>query len=104
MRLVHTASIIRNQSLSLVGVETMRIADLARKKNLTLAWRRITTGGNFQYKRLFRSLYLAYEVALSRNRDELRERLLGGAFEARSPEKLYVPKASGLHRPLTLMS
>ena len=33
-------------------------------KNLELAWRRITTGTNHQYKRFFRPLYYAYEIAL----------------------------------------
>ena len=28
----------------------MRINQLASKKNIELAWRRITTGGNYQYK------------------------------------------------------
>ena len=32
----------------------MKISQLASKRNLELAWRRITTGGNFQYKRLYR--------------------------------------------------
>ena len=30
--------------------------------------------------------------------------MLGGAFEARHPERIYVPKASGLHRPLALLN
>ena len=78
----------------------MRINQLASKPNLELAWRRITTGGNYQYKRLYRSIYYAYEVALDRNLRDLRQRLLGGTFEARTPERIYVPKPSGLHRPL----
>ena len=82
----------------------MRINQLASKKNLELAWRRITTGGNYQYKRLYRSIYYAYEVALEQNLKDLRQRLLGGAYEARNPERIYVPKASGLHRPLALLN
>ncbi len=82
----------------------MRINQLASKKNLDLAWRRITTGGNYQYKRLYRPVYYAYEVALEQNLEDLRQRLLGGAFEARPPERIYVPKASGLHRPLALLN
>ena len=34
----------------------MRINQLASKKNLALAWRRITTGGNYQYKRFYRPI------------------------------------------------
>lgn len=82
----------------------MKINQLASKKNLELAWRRITTGGNYQYKRLYRPVYYAYEVALEQNLKDLRQRLVGGAFEARHPERIYVPKPSGLHRPLALLN
>jgi hypothetical protein len=82
----------------------MKINQLASKRNLELAWRRITTGGNYQYKRLYRSVYYAYEVALEQNLKDLRQRLLGGAFQARNPERIYMPKASGLHRPLALLN
>lgn len=81
----------------------MRLNQLASKKNLELAWRRITTGGNYQYKRLYRPVYYAYEVALEKNLRDLRQRLLGGSFEPRHPERIYVPKPSGLHRPLALL-
>lgn len=82
----------------------MRINQLATKKNLKLAWRRITTGGNYQYKRLYRQIYYAYEVALDANLADLRHRLVGGTFEPQHPTRIYVPKASGLHRPLTLLN
>lgn len=81
----------------------MKMKQLAAKRNLELAWRRITTGGNYQYKRLYRPIYLAYEAALDANLNDLSQRLLGGAFEPRHPERIYVPKASGLHRPLALL-
>lgn len=81
----------------------MLLAKLATKKNLELAWRRITTGGNGQYKNLYRGLYHAYEIALRDNLKDLRQRLLGGAYQPSSPERMYVPKASGLHRPITLL-
>ena len=81
----------------------MRINQLASKKNLELAWRRITTGGNYQYKRFYRPIYYAYEVALDANLADLRQRLVGGAFNPQHPERIYVPKASGLHRPLALL-
>ena len=45
----------------------MKINQLASKRHLELAWRRITTGGNYQYKRLYRHIYYAYEVALDAN-------------------------------------
>ena len=42
----------------------MNLKQLATSSNLELAWRRITTGGNHQYKRYFRPLYVAYEVTV----------------------------------------
>lgn len=81
----------------------MLIQQLAAKRNLALAWRRITTSGNQQYKRFFRPLYYAYEIALEDNLNDLRKRLLGGAFKPTSPERVYFPKGSGLHRPITLL-
>lgn len=82
----------------------MKLSQLASRRNLELAWRRITTGGNYQYKQLYRNLYYAYEVALDANLRDLRQRLLGGAFTPRHPERIYLPKVSGLHRPLALLS
>jgi hypothetical protein len=82
----------------------VRLNQLASRTNLELAWRRITTGGNQQYKGLYRNLYYVYEVALDANLRDLRQRLMGGAFEPSSPERIYLPKASGLHRPLALLT
>lgn len=81
----------------------MRFQQLASRANLLLAWRRITTGGNYQYKNLFRNLYYAYEVAIDANLKDLRQRLLGGTFQATPPERIYIPKESGLHRPIALL-
>jgi len=81
----------------------LQISHLATKANLELAWRRITTGGNQQYKRFFRDLYFAYEVALDENLEDLRQRLAGRIFEPQKPERIYLPKSSGLHRPLSLL-
>jgi len=82
----------------------MKLSQLATMPNLRLAWRRITTGGNHQYKRLYRRLYYAYEVALEANLKDLRQRIIGGTFQPQSPERIYLPKASGLHRPLALLN
>ena len=71
-------------------------------QNLELAWRRITTGRNLQYKRIYRPLYYAYEVAHKENLKYLHERLLGN-WKPNSPDRIYIPKPSGLQRPLTLL-
>jgi hypothetical protein len=82
----------------------MQLSTLATKPNLDLAWRRITTGTNQQYKRFYRELYYAYELSLSANLGDLRARLLAGTYRASAPERIYLPKASGLHRPLSLLT
>lgn len=81
----------------------MHLTTIATKPNLKLAWRRITTGSNHQYKRYFRHLYSAYELALDENLKDLRVRLLSRAWRAHAADRVYLPKASGLQRPLTLL-
>ena len=81
----------------------MQMSQLSSMSNLELAWRRITSGSNNQYKRFYRHLYHAYEVALTKNLTDLSSRLSGGTFKPCSPERVYVPKPSGLHRPLSLL-
>ena len=82
----------------------MRLSGVWSRANLLLAWRRVTTGTNMAYKRYFRPIYYAYEIALADNLRDLHARLVGGSFRPQQPTKVYMPKASGLHRPLTLLS
>ena len=81
----------------------MRWESLVSVQNLRLAWRRINTGLNLQHKRFFRELYLVYETALDENLRLLREQLLNKAWDPTHPERLYVPKPSGLQRPISLL-
>jgi hypothetical protein len=81
----------------------MRLTTIASPKNLELAWRRISTGTNHPYKRFFRPLYYAYELSIGDNLRDLRSRILARAWDPRLPERVYLPKASGLQRPLTLL-
>lgn len=81
----------------------MKIRQVASSDNLTLAWRRITTGGNQAYKRFFRPLYYAYELSLESNLKDLRNRIMSGAWQPCSPDRIYIPKPSGLQRPITLL-
>jgi hypothetical protein len=80
----------------------MKYSRLISFKNLEIAWRRISTGRNLQYKKIFRPIYLAYEIAHTDNLKHLSQRLKGG-WEPTSPKRIYVPKPSGLQRPLTLL-
>jgi retron-type reverse transcriptase len=81
----------------------MRWESLVSAQNLRLAWRRINTGRNLQHKRFFRDLYLVYETALDQNLKNLRQRLLAHAWIPSHPQRLYIPKPSGLQRPISLL-
>jgi retron-type reverse transcriptase len=81
----------------------MRYESLIFKNNLELAWRRINTGTSPAYKRYFRQIYLAYEFGLEENLKHLHLSLKGGWLPT-PPSREYTPKASGLQRPLSLMT
>lgn len=72
-------------------------------KNLNLAWRRINTGRNLQYKRFFRESYLVYESGAGSHIRELHDALAAKAWKPNHATRLYIPKPSGLQRPLSLL-
>jgi len=78
-------------------------ASLISFGNLDLAWSRITTANNLQNKQMFRHLYSAYEPGRKANLQLLHEKLKGG-WRPTSPIRMYLPKPSGLLRPLTLLA
>jgi len=82
----------------------MSLNQLFSYNNLELAWRRINTASNLQYKRFFRELNYAYEIAASANLKDLQTHLKGGSFGAKPSTRIYIPKSSGLQRPITLIS
>lgn len=71
--------------------------------NLTLAWRRINAGRNIQYKNIFRPAYLTYEAGADVHIKKLHKALSVGAWEPHHATRIYLPKPSGLQRPLTLL-
>ena len=81
----------------------MRWESLISAQNLKLAWRRITTGRNNQYKRFFREAYLVYESGLDENIRGLREELRNGAWQPSHATRIHLPKPSGLQRPLSIL-
>src|SRR5688500_20129834 len=82
----------------------MNFEKLISKKNLLLAWRRITSSNDARYKAFFRHILEAYELSSDKNIDDLRRRLKTGEYVAQIPIRFYIPKPSGLQRPLTLLS
>lgn len=82
----------------------MNFDKLISKKNLILAWRRITSSRDARYKAFFRHILEAYELSFDKNVEDLRRRLLNGEYVAQIPVRFYLPKPSGLQRPITLLS
>ena len=74
------------------------------KQNFLLSWRRINTGSNAYYKRFFRKTFIAYEISLENNISSLIERIKSGSYTPKKPERIFIPKPSGLQRPITLLS
>lgn len=76
---------------------------LVSAENLMLAWNRVSTAGNFAYKRYFRQVFYAYEFASAQNIADLHARMSGGSFKPGTPSRLFVPKGAGLNRSITLL-
>lgn len=72
--------------------------------NLQRAWRWIRTNPERQFKSHFRELYSAYAIADARLLVHLKDRLDRGIYEPSRSCKLFVPKASGILRPFTLLT
>ncbi|WP_367899171.1 reverse transcriptase domain-containing protein [Leptospira sp. WS58.C1] len=81
----------------------MEFSKLISKGNLFLAWKRIKAGDNSEYKKYFRNIYYAYEVSIDKNISHLHEILKGGAYSPQYPTRIFMPKPSGLQRPITLL-
>jgi len=77
---------------------------LISEDNFRLAWRRINTGQNIYYKRFFREVYLAYEISLEANLSSLLSRIQGMSYHPSPPDRVFIPKPSGLQRPVTLLT
>lgn len=81
----------------------MKLSDISAPKNLRLAWHRLLTSRNLQYKRFYRPLLSAYNIAADQNLKLLSDRLRSG-WAPGKPERLFIPKPSGLQRPLGLLA
>lgn len=81
----------------------MKWESLISTRNLKLAWRRINTGRNLQYKRFYRDFYLVYESAVDENLPELHKKLIAKAWKPNHARRVYLPKPSGLQRPISLL-
>lgn len=72
--------------------------------NLELAWMRIKTdNSNVPYKNYYRNLFSAYETTFKENLRILSKRLQGHSYNPSNILRFYIPKQSGLHRPITFL-
>lgn len=72
--------------------------------NLRLAWRWVLSNPSPSYKNYFRSLYSNYAIAEEPLVDGLHDRLKRGVYQPAHACKVYLPKASGGLRPITLLT
>jgi hypothetical protein len=73
------------------------------KRNFDLAFTRLLTGSNGQYKDFFRHLYSSYDLSRQANLDHLVADIRSKKYSPSSPTMVYMPKASGVLRPLALL-
>lgn len=82
------------------------MTDLSRAwsiENLRRAWGWIRSNPDRGYKGYYRELYSAYAVADEPLLKHLSDRLNRGVFAASDACKIYIPKPSGILRPITLL-
>jgi len=76
---------------------------LSTIKNIKLGWSRLKTSQNIQYKNYYREMFLAYELKKDKNLKILSDRLKGYSYKPQKILKFYIPKSTGLHRPITFL-
>lgn len=79
-------------------------AALYRIENLQRAWRWIRSNPDAGYKTYFREHYAAYTTAQDALLKDLSDRLRRGAYVPAPSCKIYLPKASGILRPYSLLN
>jgi hypothetical protein len=73
------------------------------KRNFDLAFTRLLTGSNGQYKDYFRHLYSTYDLSRTANLEHLIADIRSGKYSPSTPTMVYMPKSSGVLRPLALL-
>jgi hypothetical protein len=73
-------------------------------ENLQRAYRWVLSSPDIRYKNYFRQDYAAYALGSARNLQILRRQIKNGRFMPSHASKVYVPKASGILRPLSLLT
>jgi retron-type reverse transcriptase len=72
--------------------------------NLRRAYRWLQSNPDPRYKRWFHDSYAAYAISSDRNLKRLRTELRAHRYEAGHASKIFLPKPSGVLRPMTLLT
>jgi hypothetical protein len=78
--------------------------EMCSKENLQRAYKWIQSNPDYYYKSFFRDSYNAYAAASGYNLKRLRRSLLNQTYESSHAAKIYIPKPSGILRPITLLT
>jgi hypothetical protein len=73
-------------------------------RNLERAYRWVLSSPDPWYKNYFRQDYSAYALATALNLRILSRQIKGGRFTPSHASKVYLPKASGVLRPISLLT
>lgn len=79
------------------------LKDAWKIENLELAWNWIRSNPDKAYKSYFREIYAAYSVADKKFLEVLKNKLDRGIYRPSNSDKIYLPKASGILRPYSLL-
>src|SRR5262245_11632797 len=80
------------------------LAELSTEANLSRAWRWLRSNPDAEYKRYFRDLYALYALADVSLLTRLRDHLQRDIYQATRASKVFLPKASGILRPYSLLT
>ncbi len=73
-------------------------------KNFELAFTRIVRSSHLDYKYYYRHLFQSYNIGLSGNLKAIISDIRDGTYRPSRPTLVFLPKKSGILRPLTLLS
>jgi retron-type reverse transcriptase len=74
------------------------------RDNLSRAWRWTRTNKEQKYRRYCEHIWRACSLAVDSRLDSIRAGLLNGTYQPEHATKLFLPKASGIQRPYTLLT
>jgi len=78
--------------------------EISSISNLELAWKRIQTSSNYQYKKLNEEIYVAFSWNLENNLNLLSSEIKEKIYKPSKSSKYYLPKSTDLVRPITCLS